>query len=168
MRPPERQDFDAFADFCADATTMRFLGGPKSRSAAWRVFTTIAGAWTIEGYSYWSVIARDTGRWVGRVGPWQPEGWPGTEVAWGVAPEFAGQGYAHEAAVAAMDYAVDVLGWSHLIHTIHPDNAPSIRLAQRLGSINEGPTSLPDPLGDFRVDAWGQSADRWRARRAAA
>lgn len=147
---------------------MRFLGGVKSRSAAWRVFTTLSGAWTINGYSYWSVLERDSGRWVGRIGPWQPEGWPGAEVAWGIAPEFAGRGYAYEAAVAAMDYAVDVLGWTHVIHTIHPDNTPSIRLAQRLGSVNEGPTALPDPLSDFRVDAWGQSADQWRARRTTA
>ena len=166
LRVPGRQDFDAFADFCANAETMRFLGGAKLRSAAWRVFTTIVGAWTTEGYSYWSVLERESGRWVGRIGPWQPEGWPGTEIAWGIAPEFAGRGYAYEAAAAAMDYAVDVLRWTHLIHTIHPDNAPSIRLAQRLGSINEGPTALPDPLSDFRVDAWGQSADQWRARRA--
>lgn len=165
LRVPEAADFDAFADFCADATTMRFLGGAKSRGEAWRIFTMIAGAWSINGYSYWSVIERDTGRWVGRIGPWQPEGWPGTEIAWGVAPAFAGRGYAYEAAAAAMDYAVDVLGWTRIIHTIHPDNTPSIRLAQRLGSTNAGPVTLPDPLSDFRVDAWGQSAAEWRARR---
>ncbi|MES2339859.1 MAG: GNAT family N-acetyltransferase [Pseudomonadota bacterium] len=163
LRVPTSADFDAFAEFCADEATMRFLGGVKSRSAAWRVFTTIAGAWTIAGFSYWSVIERATGAWVGRIGPWQPEGWPGREIAWGVAPAFAGKGYAHEAAVAAMDYAVDVLGWTDIIHTIHPDNVASIRLAGRLGSVNRGPTRLPDPLADFRVDAWGQSAATWRA-----
>ena len=29
-----------------------------------------------------SVIEKDSGRWIGRIGPWQPEGWPGTEVGW--------------------------------------------------------------------------------------
>ena len=82
-----------------------------------------------------------------------------------MAREFMGRGYAYEAAVAAMDYAVDGLGWDHVIHTIDPENTGSIRLAQRLGSVNEGPVSLPAPLESFRVDAWGQSADRWRARR---
>ena len=37
-----------------------------------------------------------------------------------------------------MDYAVDVLGWDHVIHTIDPENMGSIRLAQRLGAVNEG------------------------------
>jgi RimJ/RimL family protein N-acetyltransferase len=101
---------------------------------------------------------------VGRVGPWQPEGWPGTEIGWGVAREYAGRGYACEAAVAAMDYAVDVLGWTDIIHTIDPDNLPSIRLARRLGAVNRGATRLPSPYEDAPVDAWGQTAAEWMAR----
>ena len=124
----------------------------------------MAGAWTVGGFSMFSVIERGTGAWVGRIGPWQPDGWPGTEVAWGVARDFAGKGYAYEAAVATMDYAVDVLGWSDVIHTIAPDNHRSIRLAARLGSTNGGPTHLPPPLEAVRVDCWGQSAATWRAR----
>lgn len=63
-----------------------------------------------------------------------------------------------------MDYAFDVLGWTDVIHTIDPENARSIALAQRLGSANLGPTKLPQPYEDARVDAWGQSAAQWRAR----
>ncbi len=165
LRPPIAEDFDAFVDFCGDAVTMRFLGGVKSRSEAWRVFTTIVGAWTINGYSYWSVVERETGDWIGRIGPWQPDGWPGREIGWGIARAFTGRGYAYEAAVAAMDYAVDVLRWDDVIHTIDPGNAGSIALAKRLGSTNRGPVSLPAPLEGFRVDAWGQTAAQWRARR---
>jgi RimJ/RimL family protein N-acetyltransferase len=92
-------------------------------------------------------------------------GWPGTEIGWGIARAFVGKGYAYEAAVATMDYAVDILGWDDVIHTIDPDNAASIALARRLGSTNRGPTALPPPLEGYRVDAWGQSAAAWRARR---
>lgn len=144
---------------------MRFLGGVQARGAAWRNLCTMVGAWSVRGFAMFSVIERDTGRWVGRIGPWQPEGWPGREVGWGVAWEFAGRGYAYEAACAAMDYAVDALGWDHVIHTIDPENSGSIKLAQRLGSVNQGPVSLPAPLESFRVDAWAQSADQWRAHR---
>ena len=153
LRLPEPQDFEAYAAFAADFETMAHLGGAMSRAAVWRDF------------SMFSVIERDTGTWVGRIGPWQPEGWPGTEVGWGVSPHFAGKGYALEAATAAIDYAVDVLGWDDVIHTIAPDNLRSIRLAERLGAANRGPTQLPPPLDHFRVDAWGQSAAAWRARR---
>ena len=165
LRRPEACDFDAWAAFCADPDTMRFLGGAQNRATAWRTMCTMAGAWDVRGFSMFSVIERASGRWIGRIGPWQPEGWPGTEVGWGLAAEFAGKGYALEAARAAMDYAFDTLGWDAAIHTIHPDNAASIALAERLGSTNGGRVTLPAPLQHLVVDAWGQSAEEWRARR---
>lgn len=167
LRPLSGEDFEAWAAFYADPETMRFLGGPQPPSVAWRSLCTMAGAWAIRGFSMFAVIERASGEWIGRIGPWQPEGWPGTEVAWGLSRDYAGRGYAREAAVAAIDYAVDVLGWSEVIHTIDPDNAPSIRLAQSLGATNRGPVTLPAPLDGFRVDAWGQSAADWRRRRTA-
>ncbi|KQU53008.1 acetyltransferase [Sphingomonas sp. Leaf339] len=168
LRPLAAEDWEPWAAFHAEEETMRFLGGVQPRGVAWRSLCGMAGAWTIRGFSMFSVILRDSGEWIGRIGPHQPDGWPGTEVGWGIARAFAGQGYAHEAAVAAMDYAVDMLGWDDVIHTIDPDNTGSIALATRLGSVNRGPVTLPPPLHEFRVDAWGQSAAEWRARRATA
>jgi hypothetical protein len=104
-----------------------------------------------------SVVERESGRWVGRVGPWQPEGWPRREIAWGVARDFAGRGYAHEAATAAIDYATDLLGWTDIAHHIDPANTRSIRLAERLGAVNRGPTSLPSPLEGLNVDNWARA-----------
>ena len=165
LRPQTREDFDDWAGFSAEIETTRFIGGTQTRPEAWRGFCTMAGAWRVAGFAMFSVIERETGRWVGRVGPWRPEGWPGNEIGWGVAHEFAGRGYAHEAAVASIDYAVDVLGWDDIIHCIDPDNTRSIALAERLGAANRGATRLPEPFHDARVDAWGQSAAEWRARR---
>lgn len=164
MRPLNGDDFEDYAAHLGDPEQMRHLGGPVGREVAWRDLSMRAGAWATRGYSMFSVVERGTGAWVGRVGPWRPDGWPGTEVGWSVAARFQGRGYAHEAAAAAMDYVVDVLGWDEVIHTIAPDNARSIRLAERLGSANGGPVRLPPPLEGFRVDRWAQSAARWRGR----
>ena len=38
LRPPAREDFDAWADFMADEDAARFLGGAQPRSVAWRGF----------------------------------------------------------------------------------------------------------------------------------
>lgn len=164
LRPQAREDFDDWALFSAEEDTTRFIGGAQKRAEAWRGFCTMAGAWQIAGFGMFSLIERESGRWVGRVGPWRPEGWPGNEVGWGVLAEYAGKGYAYEAAVASIDYAIDVLGWDDVIHCIDPDNTRSIALAERLGAVNRGPTRLPEPFEDSRVDAWGQSATEWRAR----
>lgn len=167
LRPPGAQDLEGWAAMGAEQDTMRHLGGVQGPGSAWRSLCAMAGAWHIRGFAMFSVIERETGEWVGRLGPWQPEGWPGTEVGWGVRAKFAGRGYAHEGAVAAMDFAVDTLGFTDVIHAIVPENTRSIALAKRLGSTNLGPTKLPDPYDGPPIDAWGQSADQWRARRRA-
>ncbi|MGO4333335.1 GNAT family N-acetyltransferase [Labrys sp. KB_33_2] len=44
------------------------------------------------------------GQWVGRVGPWQPEGWPGTEIGWALYRSHWGKGYATEAAARCVTW----------------------------------------------------------------
>lgn len=164
LRPPAEADFEGFAAMCAETETMAFIGGVAPRASAWRLWCTLAGAWHIRGFSMFSVIERGTGTWVGRVGPWEPDGWPGKEIAYGVRAQFAGTGYAYEAAVAACDFAIEFLGWDELMHCIDPANTRSQALAKRLGAVNCGPTRLPAPFQDAPVDAWRQSAADWKAR----
>ena len=165
LRPLAIEDFPRWAEMMADPVASKFLGGVQPTSTAWRGFMSMAGAWSLTGISMFSLIERDTGRWLGRIGPWTPHGWPGTEVGWGLHPDAQGKGYGVEAATATLDYAFDVLGWTDVIHCIDPDNTPSQRLAERLGSYNQGPTRMPAPFQDLPVDKWGQSRAEWRARR---
>ena len=165
LRPLAIEDFPRWAEMMADPVASKFLGGVQPTSTAWRGFMSMAGAWSLTGISMFSLIERDTGLWLGRIGPWTPHGWPGTEVGWGLHPDAQGKGYGVEAATATLDYAFDVLGWTDVIHCIDPDNTPSQRLAERLGSYNQGPTRMPAPFQDLPVDKWGQSRAEWRARR---
>lgn len=165
LRPIAREDFAAWVAFMGDAEVTRHLGGVQARSTAWRSFCTMAGAWSLYGFAMFSVIEKASGRWIGRLGPWQPEGWPGTEIAWGLAREAWGNGYAIEGATAAIDWAFANLGWSEIIHTIDPANLPSQQVALRLGSRKLRAGSLPAPFEHFTVDIWGQSREDWFARR---
>ncbi len=135
------------------------------RAIAWRGFAMVTGSWALKGFSMFSVIEKASGNWIGRLGPWQPEGWPAAEVGWGLARECWGKGYATEGAAAAMDWAFDTLGWDDVIHCIDPANIGSIGVARRLGSINRGPTRMPPPFEGAPVDAWGQTRTEWRGRR---
>jgi RimJ/RimL family protein N-acetyltransferase len=165
LRPTRWEDFDAWAAFLADEEATRFLGGVQARPLAWRTMMCMAGAWFLGRPAMFSVIEKSTGRWVGRLGPWTPEGWPGTEVGWGIARECWGRGYATEGAAASIDWAFDNLGWTEVIHTIAPDNIASQGVARRLGSRNRGPGKLPPPFEDQPVDVWRQTREEWRARR---
>jgi RimJ/RimL family protein N-acetyltransferase len=165
LRPPRVADLDAWSEMMLDEPSARFIGGVMPRSICWRQLMTMIGAWHSQGFAMFSVIEKATGCWIGRVGPWQPEGWPGTEIGWAIVRDCWGRGYAGEAAVAATDWAFDTLGWPGIIHSIAPDNLPSQRVAQKLGSRNLGPGRLPPPLAEDRVDLWGQTREEWRRRR---
>ena len=73
---------------------------------------TVIGHWQIRGYGFFSVESKDSGEWVGRVGPWFPEGWPEPEVGWTIAPEHWGKGFATEAGRASIEFAFrdEILG----------------------------------------------------------
>jgi RimJ/RimL family protein N-acetyltransferase len=163
LRPTAAEDFEPWADFMA-AEASRFVGGPQPRAVAWRGFMTMAGSWALTGFGMFSVVDKATGGWIGRIGPWSPEGWPGTEVGWGIVPQAQGKGLASEAATASIDWAFDTLGWTEVIHCIDPLNAPSQAVARKLGSRILRQGRMPAPFDDKDIDIWGQSATEWRAR----
>jgi len=167
LRPPRPEDFDAFAAALADPEGMRYLGGVQPRATAWRTFAGMAGGWVLLGFGMFSVIGKDGGRWLGRVGPIRPEGWPGPEVGWALTMDAQGKGIAFEAAVACMDYVFDALGWTEAIHCIEDTNLRSVALARRLGSEPLRMAQLPPPQESVAVRVWGQTRDAWRQRRAA-
>ena len=167
LRPPLLEDMDGWAAMMADEPCARFIGGLQPRAVVWRALTCMAGAWLLQGFAMFSVIEKSTGRWIGRLGPWQPEGWPGQEVGWAIARDCWGRGYALEGATAAMDFVFEELGWEEVIHSIAPENLASQKLAQRLGSMLRGPGKLPAPYENNPIDLWGQTRAQWRAGRAA-
>jgi RimJ/RimL family protein N-acetyltransferase len=128
-------DLDAYARITADAETMRFIakGVPFDREHAWRSLGYIDGHWRIRGYGLWAAEERASGALIGRIGLLRPDGWPGLEVAWLVARERCGEGFATEGARAALDHGFAALGVRRAISLIAPANAASIRVAEKLG-----------------------------------
>jgi len=164
LRPLRMEDFDAWAVMHDDEITMKYIGGRQPRATSWRMFMCMCGAWAMTGIAMFSVLEKSSGRWVGRLGPWFPDGWPDHEVGWGIAREHWGKGYATEGAAAAMDYAFDVLGWTHVIHCIEESNLASQGVAKRLGSRLLRRVQMPAPYEHFVVDAWGQTREEWRGQ----
>ncbi len=125
LRLPRLDDLDAWAAMMTDEEAAKFIGGVAPREVTWRALMTMIGSWHANGFAMFSVIEKSSGRWVGRLGPWMPLGWPGTEVGWAIARECWGRGYAPEGAAAATDWAFDNLGWTDVIHSIDPANIAS-------------------------------------------
>jgi RimJ/RimL family protein N-acetyltransferase len=105
------------------------------------------------------VEERATGAFLGRVGPLQPPGYPGFEIAWGLAPAARGRGFAEEAARAAIDWSFAHFPLERIISLIHPRNAASQRVAMRLGERRTAGQFAP-----FHelCDIWEMRREDWR------
>jgi RimJ/RimL family protein N-acetyltransferase len=140
-----------------DPEVVRYLGGGVAdRHRLWRAIAEWLGHWELRGYGMWTWVERATGTVVGRGGLWNPSGWPHLEVGWTLGRAHWGHGYATEAGRAALAAAWTHLGPDWVCSVIHPGNAPSQRVAQRLGGRL-----------DRHIELGGQPVDLWRYDRPA-
>jgi RimJ/RimL family protein N-acetyltransferase len=145
LREWRESDMDAWARLQADEEVMRWIGRdgrPLGRIDAWRGMAMFVGHFHLRGYSHWAIEEKATGEFVGRAGPFMPEGWPELEIGWAIDRSRWGRGYATEAARAAAGWVHAELGADHVVHFIAPDNARSIRVAEKLGSQPDGTFKL--------------------------
>jgi len=140
LRPFREGDLEPMAASLADREVVRHLTGtPHSREDSWRRMLASHGLWTMLGYGYWSVERRENSVWVGQVGladfkrDMTPsiEGLP--EMGWIFARHAQGQGYASEAVAAAIRWADEALRATEIVAIISPENAASIRVAEKTG-----------------------------------
>ncbi|MEZ4400673.1 MAG: GNAT family N-acetyltransferase [Kofleriaceae bacterium] len=140
MRGHTRDDLGVCAALWGDAEVVRYIGGqPAPIDVVWMRLAQYLGHWALNGYGYWLVEERDSGRFVGEVGvadfmrELDPplDGTP--EAGWVIAPWAQNRGYASEALAAALGWAQANLDDPEIACLIDPDNAPSIRVAEKAG-----------------------------------
>lgn len=166
LRPLAPGDFEAHALMMADPRVARFLalgGIVPSRETMWRTFASMLGHQAIRGYGFFAVIERDSRTWVGRVGPWMPEGWPALECGWGIDARFWGKGYAGEAAIGAIRWIFGTNpGLPRIISLIDPANENSQAVARKIGEAKTGEIFQHEVAGG--LDIWAASRDEWLKR----
>tara|TARA_R110002072_G_scaffold81154_4_gene185949 strand:- start:137 stop:703 length:567 start_codon:yes stop_codon:yes gene_type:complete len=164
LRPPHEADLEPLIALMGDEETGRFIGGTQPPALVWRSLCGIVGHWAMRGYGFFVVEDRQSGDWLGRVGPWYPHLWPQPEIGWTIARNHWGKGYAAEAAARCMDWVFDDLGWDSVIHLIDERNVGSIGVAKKLGSYN---WNQPAKVAGFDmiVDQWGQTREEWTTNR---
>jgi RimJ/RimL family protein N-acetyltransferase len=149
----------------SDPATARFItadGKPVTEVMnGWRNAAIMAGHWVLHGVGMFVVEEKASGRFVGRVGPWSPPGWPGFEVGWGIDKGFRGKGYAVEAAQAAINWSFATFELDRIIHCIDCENTASQAVARRLGAEIDGKTELIGHVADI----WVTKHSAWRDRR---
>jgi RimJ/RimL family protein N-acetyltransferase len=158
LRPFQATDVDAQAAMMGDAEVMRHLGGhPLSREDSWRKLLGGAAMWGLFGWGYWAVARRSDGAMIGQLGfadfkrGLNPDIENIPEMGWLFAAEAGGQGYATEAGLAALAWLDSAHGRPEVAAIIDQANAPSIRVAEKLGFNERGPaTYRGEPILLFR------------------
>ena len=139
LRPTQARDFDDAAKLWGDAEVVRHIGGtPSTRSDAWQRMLRFPGLWALLGYGYWTLETLD-GAFIGQVGladfkrDMTPDisGMP--ETGWVLSPAAHGRGYATEAMRGVLAWADETLDDPETCCLIAPENAASIRVAEKLG-----------------------------------
>jgi RimJ/RimL family protein N-acetyltransferase len=132
LRPIGATDLDDFTALHSDPEVTRFLT-PLDREAAAERIRADEAEWRERGHGIFAVLERESGDFVGRMGI---KYWPQfeeTELGWGLRPQHWGQGFATEAARACSEWGFANLDVPYLTAMIHPGNARSIAVAERLG-----------------------------------
>jgi RimJ/RimL family protein N-acetyltransferase len=95
--------------------------------------------WERFGFGPWAVIERESGAYLGRVGlRWTDIGdRAGIEVLWAIDPDRHGEGFASEAAAAALEFATE-LELDEVVAMILPINTASRRVAEKIRMVPAG------------------------------
>ena len=151
LRGHRLEDFQQCAALWADPLVTRYIGGrPLSREDSWTRLLRYVGHWSLLGFGYWVAEEKATGAFVGEVGfadykrELQPRLDDIPEAGWVFASAAHGKGYATEAVQMIVAWAEGNLTSSRTACLIHPDNAPSLRVAEKCGYRENLRTSYKD------------------------
>jgi RimJ/RimL family protein N-acetyltransferase len=137
LRRWQDSDREPFARLNGDPETMRFFPAPLDRAASDALIDRIESRFDRQGYGLWALEVAATGEFIGFTGlnP-MPDGVPGAgglEVGWRLARQAWHQGYATEAARAAVGVAFGGLGRAEVWSMTAVLNQPSQAVMRRLG-----------------------------------
>jgi [ribosomal protein S5]-alanine N-acetyltransferase len=128
-------DLDAFAELCADAVVMRFVGPgtPLPRSEVERWIDICQEKYAARGYGTSAVFEKATGRFVGYCGVVRAPENDFDELVYVFHSSAWGRGYATEAGRAMIEYVFARSALDRIHATIHPDNRASVAVVEKLG-----------------------------------
>jgi RimJ/RimL family protein N-acetyltransferase len=129
------EDLAPFVALCADPRVMRWIGRgrPQVREEAEAALSVLRGHWARHGFGLWAAEERASGELAGFIGLVRlDDGTGDVEIGWRLRREVWGRGLATEGARVARDHAFGELGLPRLVALVHPENAPSLRVIEKL------------------------------------
>ncbi len=163
-------DYRPFAEMNADPEVMKFFPRPLTAVESDALADTIASLMITRGWGLWAVEHKHSKCFIGFVGLHEPEIElpfnPCVEIGWRLSRQYWRQGYATEAARAALKYAFEVLCLNEVVSFTSVPNKPSQAVMRRLNMRDSGenfahPKVPPDnPLCEHVL--YKISRERWK------
>ena len=139
-------DLAPFSEMNADPAVMEHFVRPMTRQDTEAFVDRIMGHWQEVGWGLWALERKDSGEFIGYTGLWpvrfESDFEPKVEIGWRLSAAHWGQGFATEAARAALRFAFDTLGWGEVTSFTNVDNRRSRAVMERIGMLRY-------PSGDF-------------------
>jgi RimJ/RimL family protein N-acetyltransferase len=145
------EDLEPFFLHTNTDSVMRWLGGVRSREFLDRVVKERFMRWQAEhGFTFWVAERKSDGALLGFCGLKIADGRNSTvagsvEIGWRLREDAWGQGFAKEAATAALGHAFERVGAERVVALTVAGNAPSWGLMRRLGMHRREDLDYVDP-----------------------
>jgi RimJ/RimL family protein N-acetyltransferase len=142
-------DLVPMADINADPQVMRWIGDGSVRNLDQTAedIERWEEEWDDEGFGLFAVELLASGELAGFTGlsvpEFLPEVLPAVEIGWRLGRQFWGQGYASEAAHAAMEFALQDRGLDRVISIHRMGNDASENVMSKLGMVVDRETTHP-------------------------
>lgn len=137
LRPWRDEDFAPFAALNADPQVMAHFPATLDRAESDVLAARCQSLIEAQGWGFWATEIKASGDFIGFVGLHRPIAElpfsPCVEIGWRLARPFWGQGYASEAARAALSFAFNDLALAEVVAFTSLENRRSQAVMERLG-----------------------------------
>lgn len=134
-----REDAVYIHEMRSDRELMKYIREPQTSiedSLRWQQL--VSSFWTINGLGLFAVIEKHSGLFAGWNGLWTVPETGEVEIGYAIARKFWRMGFATESGKEVLDYGFATLGLERIVAVARPENAPSIRVMQKLGMQGAG------------------------------
>lgn len=149
MRRWKNADREPFAALNADPVVMEHFPAPLSEIESNLMVDRIEAGFDERRYGLWALERREDSAFLGFTGlmyaDFDVEFLPGVEIGWRLARDAWGQGYATEAAAAALWFGFEQCGLDEILSFTAVPNRPSQRVMQRIGMTRDRQNDFEHP-----------------------
>jgi ribosomal-protein-alanine N-acetyltransferase len=139
LRPFTPADRGALAPIYGDPDVMRYMrtGNPTPAERLPVILDYYIRYWQEHPFGLWAVERRDDGALLGQCGLFHLDNTAEVEVAYLLAKDAWGQGFATEAAAATLRYGFETVGLDRIVAVVRPQNIASQRVLEKIGLFYE-------------------------------